>query len=105
MEQPPQEVFGNWQHAFEEDAHGIAVYRPAANNSGSSQERERLEIYQDGTFSRIIPGHSEVPDIIKGEWEQKKDKLIHVSYESPGAAPQQLEIIESKPDILKVRKL
>lgn len=105
MEQPPQEVFGNWQHAYEEDANGIAVYRPVGNSFASFRDREELEIRQDGTFSRVVPGPSEAPDIIKGEWEQTKDKLIHVSYESPGLAPQQLEIIESKPDILKVRKL
>ncbi|MCE3202663.1 hypothetical protein K3T49_23865 [Paenibacillus sonchi] len=105
MEQPPLEVFGTWQHAYEEDANGIAVYRPAGNSFASFQDREEIEIRQDGTFSRLVPRRSEAPDIIKGEWEQTKDQVIHVSYESPGLAPQQLEIIESKPDLLRVRKV
>ncbi|MNC24717.1 hypothetical protein D3C76_117700 [compost metagenome] len=105
MEQPPKEVFGTWKHAYEEDANGIAVYRPAGNSFASSERREELEIRQDGTFSRIVLGRSDAPDILKGEWQQKNDKLIHVSYEDAGLAPQQLEITESKQDILKLRKV
>ncbi|KWX84808.1 hypothetical protein AMQ83_28550, partial [Paenibacillus riograndensis] len=80
MEQPPLEVFGTWQHAYEEDANGIAVYRPAGNLFASFQDREEIEIRQDGTFSIVVPRRSEAPAIMNGEWEQRKAQLMPVSY-------------------------
>lgn len=104
MEKLPKEVFGEWRHAYEEDKNGIAVYRSIDYSFAPSRGREGFEIKQDGTFSKIATGQEDASETITGEWTQKGDKLIKISFEDNEHSPQKIEITESKEGILKVRK-
>lgn len=84
MEKIPS-VEGGWAHSFEEDEGDIRVYRPRATFAfpPSRRGRETLDISSSGGVTAGMPGPAD-------------------STVAQGGQPR-FEIIESGPDILKVR--
>ncbi|WP_150275105.1 hypothetical protein [Paenibacillus tepidiphilus] len=119
MEQMPQEVFGAWQHSYEEDNGRMTVFRPAGYPFAAAREREQLEIKPDGTFVRTIPERGNSPVPIAGEWEQQEGaRRIQYTYQSPeqtppeqatgettGSASHAVDIVECSADVLRLYKL
>ncbi|WP_151737565.1 hypothetical protein [Paenibacillus tengchongensis] len=110
METLPQEVFGAWQHSFEEDNGRVTVFRPAGYSLAAAGAREQLEIKPDGTFIRTIPGRSGGLEPVAGEWQQQGGECrIQYTYQpagqAPGSAPHSVDIVECSADILRLHKL
>lgn len=94
---------GNWTHSFEEDGAGVLVYRPTNGFAFplSRRGRETLEVDQAGHVVSGVPG----PDDRLSLSNASMTALGMNRFRLDGAAlpAPTIEIIEAKPDLLKLR--
>lgn len=94
-----------WLHSFEEDQPGIVIYRPADSFAfpPARRGRESLEFGGTGTLSMGAPGPDDKPREQSGSWVALGMNRFRLDAgNQPGRT---IEIIESSPEILKVRVL
>ncbi|MGW9171207.1 hypothetical protein [Streptomyces decoyicus] len=103
MSKLPAELFQQWTHSYEEDAEGVAVYRPADYSFPPARGRRGMDIAADGTFIDHAIGGADVPDIVPGRWSTADGRSLAISF--PGAArpDRRLEILRCDDKVLKVR--
>lgn len=64
----PEEVYGRWVHAHEEDTEEEMVFRPADSDLPPSRGRRALELRADGSFAEGGLGAADVPQEATGTW-------------------------------------
>lgn len=99
MSQPATGLSGTWAHSFEEDEGDVQVYRPHDSFAfpPSRRGRETLDFQQPGRVTSGMPG----PD----------DRRVHSAAQVTPLGMNRfrigdarvLEVVESGPDVLKVR--
>jgi len=97
----PNEIFKKWHHSFEEDKDDIIVYRPEKFNFPPARGRSGIEFKPNGTFIQTSIGSTDANQSLKGQWKMKNSHNLHVAVDGN---KQNLEIIEYKDDILRVRE-
>lgn len=94
---------GKWLHSFEEDESGIEVYRPADRYAfpPARRGREVLEFGGTGTLTMSVPGPDDRPREQPGRWVAIGMNRFRL--EDGSQIGRTIEIVESTPDILKIR--
>lgn len=101
MSQIPNELCKKWRHSFEEDRDGLIVYRPESFTFPPARGRSGIEFRHDGTFIKTNIGSTDIIKDYKSQWQIINPHNLKVSI---GKDEQNLEIIECKSDLLKIRK-
>ncbi len=94
---------GRWRHSFEEDQSGVEVYRPADSFAfpPARRGREILEFGEGGALTMGAPGPDDRPQSVSGRWTALGMNQFRLE---GGTQPARtIEVIESTPDILKIR--
>ena len=92
-----------WLHAFEEDAAGDEVYRPAATAVPPARRpRERLSLKADGSARVSVGGADDRSRALVATWSEDGDDIV-ISVTSRAAARSTYTIISIENDRLLVR--
>jgi hypothetical protein len=95
---------GSWTHSFEEDEGSILVYRPTDRFAfPPARGRETLHFRGSGELLRQIPGPNDRHIERADHWAALSGNRLGVGG-MPGAPENVYEILESGPDILKLRR-
>ena len=99
---PP--VTGRWTHSFEEDQTGIEIYRPSDSFPFplSRRGRETLEFGTGGKVSVQEPGPDDRLNMKTCSWRAIGMNRFGISGIG-GERERVIEILDAKPDILKIR--
>jgi hypothetical protein len=96
----PERLARRWLHSHEEDTEDEMVFRAADSGYSfpPSRGREALELHPDGSYGGTVPGPTDKPAPVEGEWtvEEGGHRLR--------LGDRVLEIIAAKGDVLRVRK-
>lgn len=103
MSGAPNDIFGRWMHSFEEDEGDLTVYRPASYDFPRARGRAGIEIHPDGTFVELAIGRGDANEAVPGRWQMVGPDRLRTTGGEAMRPPRTLEIVESGPDILKVR--
>lgn len=104
MNQGAAALSGSWTHSFEEDVAGVQVYRPTHSFAfpPSRQGRETLDFSADGQVTEGAPGPDDRP--VSTAAPRTALGMNRFSLGGSAAAPGRvIEVIESTPDVLKLR--
>jgi hypothetical protein len=105
MEQGSASLKGSWTHSFEEDDGEIQVYRPTGTFtfSPSRRGREVLEFGEGGNLNEWTLGPDDRPRSTPGRWTALGMNRFRLEG-TAGASNRVIEIVEYRPEILKIRK-
>ena len=105
MNQDAAPVSGSWTHSFEEDEAGVLVYRPTHSFAfPPARGRETLEFGEGGGLIERTPGPDDRPRDKAGRWTALGMNRFGLGG-TADAPDRVIEVIESTPDILKIRKI
>ena len=95
---------GKWRHSFEEDTPGVTVYRPADLFAfpPARRGRETLDFGETGALVMSAPGPDDRPRETSGGWTALG--MNRFSLGGASGAQRTIEIIQSTPEVLKVRE-
>ncbi|MGV3539184.1 MAG: hypothetical protein ACO1OQ_05195 [Rufibacter sp.] len=101
----PDAVYGQtWLYSYEEDSADVRTYRPNTFSFPPSRGRTGFMVQKNGTFVRygIAPtdGLEEQP----GAWKAQGKNLLNITYSDPKHEPEQIEIVQAAPTVLKIRR-
>src|SRR5688500_4304443 len=97
------DLTGLWYHAFEEDEGDIMVFRPESHPLPPARGRRQLRFDPDGTIVFSAIGRGDAPEPLAGEWTRGGEQIA-LSF-AGGTGPRRLlEIVEARPDMLRVRE-
>ena len=96
---------GKWLHSFEEDQPGIEIYRPADRYAfpPARRGREALQFGGPGALTTSVPGPDDRLREQPGRWVAIGRNRFRL--EDGSQVVRTIEIVESTPDILKIRTL
>jgi hypothetical protein len=105
MNQGIAAISGSWTHLFEEDDGAVLVYRPTQTYAfpPSRRGREIFEFADDGDLIEQTPGPDDRP-VVAGRWRALGMSRYGIGG-TPDAPERMFEIVESGPQILKIRKI
>ena len=106
MNQDTAGLNGSWTHSFEEDEAGVLVYRPTHSFAfpPSRRGRETLDFSVDGQVVESAPGPDDRPS--STAVPRTALGMNRFSLGGTAAAPGRvIEVLESTPDVLKLRFL
>jgi hypothetical protein len=104
MDQGQMPLEGSWTHSFEEDEGDIQVYRPTNTFTfpPARRGREALEFGDGGELTAWTPGPDDRPRSSAGRWVALGMNRFRL--ESMTTIPGRvIEVVESTPEILKIR--
>jgi hypothetical protein len=90
-----------WGHSREEDADGLAVYRPQGFDFPPSRGRDWLEFRPDGSVVFLGAGPDDRTNAVRGAWRPAGDNAVELSKTAEPA--QRWSIVECNDGVLKVR--
>jgi hypothetical protein len=95
---------GSWSHSYEEDEGGVRVYRPTHSFAfpPSRRGRDTLVFEADGKLVIHSLGADDTSHARASRWTHVGEREVGLGG-MPGAPEEIVEIIESTPDVLKVR--
>ncbi len=97
-------LFRRWSHSFEEDTANFHVYRPAEHPFPRARGRAGIELQPDGTFVDWVVGRGDARQPVAGRWREEAPGRLRVTFDGDARPPFVLEIVDSTPDVLKVRR-
>ena len=92
------DLTGLWLHSFEEDEGDIQVFRPESYPLPLARGRRQLRFGPNGTVEFSPLGRGDAPEAVPGAW---RGRQIEVSLRG---TPSVFEIVEARPDILRLRQ-
>ena len=100
-------IRGRWTHSFEEDDGDVLTYRPTDTFAfpPSRGGRDTLEFAEGGELTEHAPGPDDRPRATPiGRWQAlgMNRVMLGGTEDAPG---QVVEVIESTPDILRLRRI
>ena len=102
MNQENTGVSGSWTHAFEEDEGEVRLYRPTSFAFPPSRRgRETIDFGNAGQVVTGMPGPDDRPQLASSGLTALGMNRFRL--DGAGAPGQVIEIVEAKPDLLKVR--
>jgi hypothetical protein len=104
MNELPKAIFRRWVHSFEEDAGGVAVYRPADYDFPRARGRGAIEFRPDGTFIDFMIGRGDAPLEVRGRWQEEGPGRARVTFDGSARPARVLEIVHCDDKMLKVRQ-
>lgn len=106
MDQGAAPPSGSWTHSFEEDEPGgVLVYRPTHSFAfpPTRAGRDTIVFGEGGELTEQTPGPDDRPRATPGRWIAVG--MNRFALGGTAEAPQRaIEIIETRPDVLKIRK-
>jgi|SRR4029077_6684292 hypothetical protein len=104
MNQGSPPITGSWTHSFEEDEGDILVYRPTNSFAFPPSRRGReVLLFASGEMTMLTPGPDDRPRDSGGRWGALG--MNRFGFGGTQNSPAQvIEVIESTPDILKIRQ-
>ena len=97
-------VLGHWTHSYEEDEHGLTVYRPADYDFPPARGRKGLEFREGGRLVYYGIGRADGSEEFSGSWKIEEPNRIKVEIDNERIAPFVLEIVHCDHAMLKVRQ-
>lgn len=97
----PEQVYGSWVHAREEDTDDETVFRPAGTPMPPARGRTTLELRADGTYTETGPGPDDVPRESSGTW-LVRDGRITMTGDGTPSTRRELEVVAADPERLVV---
>jgi len=103
MSDMPSSLFRHWVHSQEEDAEGVAVYRPADYPFPPARGRRGLEFAPDGTFVDHPIGRGDAPGAVAGRWDTADGRRLALTFPAHEQRPDRhIEILHCDDDVLKI---
>ena len=96
----PDRLARRWVHSHEEDTADEMVFRAADSGYAfpPSRGREALELHPDGSYGGTVPGPTDKPTPVEGEWTLEEDGS------QLRLGDRVLEIAGVEGDVLRVRR-
>jgi hypothetical protein len=96
----PERLARRWVHSHEEDSEDEMVFRAADSGYAfpPSRGREAIELHPDGSYGGTVPGPTDAPAPVEGEWTLEGDgRRLRLG-------DRVLEIASVEGDVLRVRR-
>lgn len=97
-------ITGRWLHSFEEDSGETRVYRPADSELPRARGRQGVEFLPDGTFIEMQIGPTDVPQEVRGRWENVGTGVVRLSFDDPNRQDRTVEVVQCDEQKLCLRQ-
>jgi hypothetical protein len=96
-------VLGDWIHSHEEDAPGIAIYRPREYEFPPARGRTGFDFMASGKAVHYDIADSDGGEVLSGRWEMQGSNEIKITFDDERIEPIVLQILNCDADKLAAR--